>query len=312
MMAVARAGKKRRGAAALTLGPLYFHWPPEVRRDFYFRIADEAPVDSVCLGEVVCLKRMPFFEPYMDAVVERLRHAGKEVVFSTLALVMNAREMEAVRALAAAPDLFVEANDVSAIALLAGRQHAVGPFINVYNEGTLARLVAHGATRVCLPVELPATSLAPLAASNEAELEIHAFGRLPLAVSARCYHARYRELSKDSCQFVCADDSDGLEVETLDGVPFLAVNGTQTLSQAYYSLIAELEALRGMGIHRFRLSPQDTDMVAVARIFRDVLDGRETAAAASEDLARLVDHAPFANGFFHGREGAALAAAAME
>ena len=36
----------------LTLGPLLFNWQPEAWRDFYFRIADEAPVTTVYLGEV--------------------------------------------------------------------------------------------------------------------------------------------------------------------------------------------------------------------------------------------------------------------
>ena len=36
--------------ANLTIGPLLFHWPAERKRDFYFRIADEAPVDTVYLG----------------------------------------------------------------------------------------------------------------------------------------------------------------------------------------------------------------------------------------------------------------------
>ena len=39
----------------LTLGPVLFNWNPERWRDFYFRIADEAPVASVYLGEVICL-----------------------------------------------------------------------------------------------------------------------------------------------------------------------------------------------------------------------------------------------------------------
>lgn len=47
--------------AELTMGPVLFHWPVETLRDFYFHIADEAPVDNVCLGEVVCHKRAPFF-----------------------------------------------------------------------------------------------------------------------------------------------------------------------------------------------------------------------------------------------------------
>jgi len=40
-----------------SLGPCLFNWKPEKLRDFYFRIADEADVDCVHLGEVVCFKR---------------------------------------------------------------------------------------------------------------------------------------------------------------------------------------------------------------------------------------------------------------
>ena len=32
--------------AQLTMGPILFHWPAEKKRDFYFRIADEALVES--------------------------------------------------------------------------------------------------------------------------------------------------------------------------------------------------------------------------------------------------------------------------
>ena len=62
--------------ATLCLGPLLFNWPAEQRRDFYFRIADEAPVDVVYFGEVVCGKRTPLFDAYFDRVLERLRAAG--------------------------------------------------------------------------------------------------------------------------------------------------------------------------------------------------------------------------------------------
>ena len=75
--------------AKLTLGPLLFDWPPEEKRDFYLRVAEEAPVDVVYLGEVVCSKRWPFFAPYLPELVERLRGTGKEVVLSTLALIMS-------------------------------------------------------------------------------------------------------------------------------------------------------------------------------------------------------------------------------
>lgn len=34
----------------LTLGPVFFHWSNDRLRDFYRRIADEAPVDRVHIG----------------------------------------------------------------------------------------------------------------------------------------------------------------------------------------------------------------------------------------------------------------------
>lgn len=298
------------GMSRLTLGPVLFNWPAETKRDFYFRVADEAPVDIVYVGEVVCSKRSAFFEPYLPEVMERLERAGKEVVYSTLALIMSEREMAEVRAVTARTDVPVEANDVASAALLAGRPHVIGPFINVYNEGTLSYFVGKGATRVALPAELPARSLAVLAkAAAGVDLEVQVFGRLPLAISARCYHARSRNLRKDSCQYVCADDPDGMDVETLDNEPFLAVNGTQTMSHALVNLVHELDTLRELGIRSFRLWPHSIDMCAVARVFRDVLDGRQEAKAAEARLAELVGFATFSNGFYHGREGTAWVAA---
>ena len=46
----------------ITLGPLLFNWPPERTADFYARMADEAPIDRVYLGEVVCGKREPLLQ----------------------------------------------------------------------------------------------------------------------------------------------------------------------------------------------------------------------------------------------------------
>lgn len=294
--------------AKLTMGPVLFNWAPEKWRDFYFQVADEAPVDTVYVGEVVCSKRAPFFEPVIPDVVERLQAAGKEVVFSTLALIMTEREMEGVRGLTdPEADLFVEANDVSAAALLKGRPHVIGPYVNVYNEGTLAYLAEQGAMRACLPPELPRDSIRALAALGKPELEVIVFGRLPLAISARCYHARARGLAKDNCQYACGDDADGMELDTLSGDPFLAVNGTQTLSFTCCNLSAELAELEKIGVKWFRLSPQDADMAAVAKVYRDLMEGRVDAGGADERLAALVPAMPFSNGFYHGVEGSAFA-----
>ncbi|HSV28343.1 MAG TPA: U32 family peptidase [Candidatus Omnitrophota bacterium] len=287
----------------LTIGPVLFNWRPEKLRDFYFRIADEADVDTVHVGEVVCSKRTPFFAPMIPDVIERLAGAGKQVVLSSLALIMSERELEQARELAAAEGVLVEANDVSVASLLAGRDFVVGPMVNVYNEGTLAYLESLGAIRTCLPAELPAAVVGALAKAAKGEIEVQAFGRLPLAISARCYHARSRNLAKDGCQYVCADDLDGMAVDTIDDEPFLAVNGTQTMSYHYLDLLAELRPLAAMGVSRFRLWPQNVDMVAVARLYRDVLAGAADPAEAAGELADLCPGAEFANGYVHGREG---------
>ncbi len=292
--------------AKLSLGPVLFNWDAELKRDFYFHIADEAPLDTVYLGEVVCSKRTPFFEPFLPEVVERLQRGGKEVVHSTLALIMSEQELDSVRALAENGGLTIEANDMAAVSLLAGRDHVIGPFVNVYNEGSLEFLENQGARRISLPWELSSRSLSALASFATRELEAQVFGRAPLAISARCYHARSLGLHKDGCQFVCAQDPDGLEVQTLDGKGFVSVNGPQTLSHSVLNLISELDEMRAMGINAFRLWPHLIDMVRVAKVFRDVLDGKKTADEGQRQLDELVDLAPFSNGFYHGREGVAL------
>jgi collagenase-like PrtC family protease len=293
-------------SAELTIGPVLFHWPAERKRDFYFRIADEAPVGAVYLGEVICSKREPFFAPHYGQVAERLARAGKTVVFSTLAEAMIKRERKMIAEICGQEDFAVEANDNAALYHLRGKPHRVGPFVNVYNEDTLAVLAAKGATHVTLPHELPAASLAVLGAAARAlgvGLEVQVHGRIPLALSARCYHARAHGRVKDNCQFVCEADPDGMELKTLDGQPFLTVNGIQTLSHTCLNLAHELDGLMDMGIGAFRLSPHSGDMVATARIFCALADGAISADEATARLGETGFDAPFANGFYHRRAG---------
>ncbi len=130
-------------------------------------------------------------------------------------------------------ELMIEANDVASVKLLAGAPHIAGPFINVFNEATLDFLVRGGAVRVNTPVELSAAAVATLARHNPVETETLVFGRQPLSISMRCYHARAYGLTKDACQFVCELDPDGLAADQLDGKPLLTVNGTLTMSHGY-------------------------------------------------------------------------------
>lgn len=293
-------------ACELTLGPVLFNWTPEVWRDFYFRVADEAPVTIVYLGEVICSKRAPLFEPELEAVASRLLTAGKTVVFSTLTEVMSKADRKLVGSVTEADSFAVEVNDASALAALRGRPHVIGPYMNVYNERTLTVLARGGAHSVCLPAEVPATAMRALceeAAKLGVAVEVQAFGRMPLALSARCYHARAHGRTKDSCQFVCEKDADGMELRTLEDKPFLAVNGIQTLSYEYLNLSGELTELAAIGVSRFRMSPHSGDMVRVASLFRAVLDGQLAASEAIAQLDAAKPPGPFCNGFYYGKPG---------
>ena len=113
-------------AARLTLGPLLFHWPVAKRLDFYARIADEAPVDTVYLGEVICSKRAPFFDEHVEAVAQRLEKGGKTVVLSSLAEVMLKRERSTIEEHSAYEGREIEINDSSGLLHRSGRPHRLG------------------------------------------------------------------------------------------------------------------------------------------------------------------------------------------
>lgn len=292
--------------AQLTLGPVLYKWPAETWRDFYFQVADEAPVATVFLGEVVCSKRAPLYDAVLPDVVTRLTKAGKRLVFSTLAQVTTAVDRRLVARIAAADGVLVEANDTAALWHLDGRPHTIGPTINVYNEDALRVLAHDGACSVCLPPEMPIqgiAELAPVARELGVALEVQVYGRMPLALSARCYHARAHDRIKDTCQYVCECDPDGLVLETLEGHPFLAVNGIQTQSYACLNLVGDLDRLIDAGVGRFRISPHSSGTVTVAETFRAVLDGKLAVAEAIERLRTCAPDAPFSNGFLHGEAG---------
>jgi collagenase-like PrtC family protease len=298
--------------ATLTLGPVLFNWPAGTWEDFYARIADEADVDRVVVGELVCSKRLPFYADRIPSVIERLTRAGKAVALGSLALVTTERERRLAAELGEMDGVDIEVNDLTVLASLpAGRAFSVGPVVNAYNEPTLGFLAERGARRVCLPPELPLGSieiLARAAAIHGIDIEVWSFGRVPLAISGRCYHARIHGLSKDSCQFVCDRDPNGLRVETLDREGFLAVNGVQTLSHGCVTTLGDVDRLCAGGVTSFRLSPHDCDMVAVATLYRARLTGAVGGDEAVTRLRGLLGFAPLSNGFLFGAAGAEFVA----
>ena len=290
----------------LTVGPNQFFWKADAWSEFYDQIA-AAPVERVVLGELVCSKRLPFYQDRIPGAIETLLEAGKEVAVTSLALVTLKRERKLTAELVDA-GVEVEVNDLTTLAYLPKDvPFSVGPLVNVYNEGTLVWLADRGATRICLPPELPLASVTALAAEGAKRgvaIEVWGHGRLPLAISGRCYHARLHKRTKDNCQFACEDDPDGLSVRTLEDQPFLAMNGVQTLSDSCASMANQLEVLEKAGVKALRLSPHTGNFARVCQAWRDRIDGTLDAAALSAELETLSGGMRLSDGFLTGARGA--------
>lgn len=288
----------------LALGPLLYYWPRATVLAFY-RDAANWPVDTVYLGETVCARRRELKLADWIAIGEELARAGKEVVFSTFELIESDADLRAMHAVAENGVFRVEANDMAAVRALAGKAAFVaGPFLNVYNAGTLRLLADLGATRWVAPVELSGAGIAAVVAEAPPgiETEIFAYGRLPLAVSARCFTARYNNLTKDHCEFRCIEHPDGLALDTQDAEHFLVLNGVQTLSASVQSLVPELDEARTAGANVLRISPQSQHTGDVVAVFREAVSG---ALGSGEAAARLAPLMPAAacDGYWHGKPG---------
>ncbi len=288
----------------LAIGPVLYYWPADQLRAFYAMVAD-SPAEIVYLGETVCSKRRSLNVEEWLEIADGLAGRGKEVVLSTLSLVEAESELKTLRRICENGRFLVEASDMSAVGLLAGRvPFCTGPTVNLYNARAVEALARLGLERFVLPVELSRDTCAALhsACPDQVEIEVFAFGRLPLALSARCFTARAHNLAKDDCELRCLDYPDGMTARTQEDQPFLTLNGIQTQSAQTHSLLGELDDVVAAGASVLRLSPQSRHMERVIAAFDAVRRGERPATAA--DLAAV---APLGlcDGYWRGEAGIA-------
>jgi collagenase-like PrtC family protease len=288
----------------LALGPILYYWPREKLQAYYEEIA-ATPVDIVYLGETVCSRRHVMRLPDWMEVAKMLAAAGKEVVLSTLTLIESESDLKSLRRITENGDYTVEANDMGAVHRLAGHVPFIaGPYLNIYNPQTLDLIASLGARRWVTPVEMSLQALQPLQLSRPQgiETEVFSYGRLPLAFSSRCFTARFHNLPKDDCRFLCINDPDGKTMRTREGKPFLVINGTQTQSALVYNLIGDLDSLKNAGVDVLRISPQSEHSTAIIHLFRDCIAQRVSREIAVQKMEMMMPEAS-CNGYWQGRPG---------
>lgn len=152
--------------------------------------------------------------------------------------------------------------------------------------------------RWVMPVEHSKEVLDSFDIPVDIETEVFAWGRLPLAYSARCYTARTHNTPKDDCGLRCLDYPDGLTLHTREDDAFLVLNGIQTQSAAHQNLIHDLHPR----VDVYRISPQAQQSETIIQLFHDCLQGSVEPGTANKKLEKLAPNG-VANGYWHGKPG---------
>ncbi len=291
----------------IAIGPILYYWGADEIRRFYDHLRGR--VDAFYLGETVCGRRREMRAEDWIGLGRELSEEGHEVILSTLSLVEARSEASQVRRLCDNGEMLVEANDFTAVYYLEGERvpFVAGPTLNIYSGRALRAMQRLGAVRWVPPMELPGESLRGILADLEdlgdasMETEVFAYGRQPLAFSARCFTARHYDRTKDDCGLVCGEHPEGLPVTTRAGEPFLAINGVQTQSWGCANLLPAVPSMQDMGVSRLRLSPRPVDMAPVVGAFYRAIAG-ESVRLEEPEAARQCD------GYWWGDAGQARSA----
>lgn len=274
----------------LSLAPPSGRYPADAIIDFYREAAAAPDVDRVYIGEPFCAKRLIPLRAFEESV-QLLEAAGKEVVFSTLALPAEEADYEAVAPYAERVRA-VEVNSLGFVPWL--KEHfandtvLAGPLMSLYNRDDLEVVRDLGCSGVSLRIDLMPETVADLAANGALPVEVFCHGRPPLAHSWRCYASRFAGRPQNECGHVCREQN-GLVLKNLEGADGFVVDGLAVLSGQVVATVDEVvgSAEAGAAFGRLWLGPGEVGPVSTA--YAALLRGERSAEEVRSALGAATD-----------------------
>jgi collagenase-like PrtC family protease len=249
----------------LSLSSISGHYGSDAIAAFYREAAACPDIDRAYIGEMFCAKRLIPLRAFEESV-KALEDAGKQAVFSTLALPSGEADFEA-----AAPYVertrTVEVNNLGFVPWLAenfpDKAMVAGPICNLYSRDDLEIVRGWGCSGVSLHIDLMPETVLDLCGSGVFPVEVFLHGRAVLAFSWRCYAARFAGRAADACGHVCREQ-DGLVMRNLEGEDGFVIDGTAVLSGQVVSTAEQARdyADAGAALGRLWLKPGEIEPVA--------------------------------------------------
>ncbi len=275
----------------ISIGPILYNWSKNKIKNFYKNISKKG-VSKIYFGELTCINKGFSIDEIME-IGEMVKKEGKEFIISTPPLIKSKEEIEYLKMLLKLP-FPLEMNSFAPLSLSIKSDLIAGVYLSIYNPYSAGYLKSLGFKRIVIPFEL---SKEDIKFMDGIDLEIYAYGILPIGISWRCYTLRI--LRSNRCFRQCLNYPDGIPVNSIDGNSIFIINGKVILTNKNLSLLEYINELRDTGISTIRISPQMDRNEELVDVFIEVVSGKMKIDRALDILNDIKDRELF-NGWYLG------------